>query len=159
MQIKSYYGARANERRRQFNNIIRGCDMVLMNNIPEVDPSIWENWGGKDPLGNDECTIIDQSLDNGKSEKWCCETHGKATDNEYECEDYESTSEVFQWYAVSDSDADFLKRHNQYITYSNMLDTYFLAICHFGTSWDYVDSMVTDFEDCYVGLENFDDAE
>lgn len=26
----------------------------------------------------------------------------------------------------------------------NMLDTYFLAICHFGTSWDYVDSMVDD---------------
>lgn len=63
---------------------------------------------------------------------------------------------MFQWFAVGDSDADFLKRHNQYITYSDMLDTYFLAICHFGTSWDYT-SMIDDFEDCYTGLEGLNE--
>jgi hypothetical protein len=156
VQVKHLYSDRAEERRRQFNNIIRGIDMVLMNNIPEVDQSVYDNWEGDSPL-SEQCDIEEsQEQDNYK---YHCNTHGIATNDEYECEEYEGDDEVYQWFAVGSSDADFLKRHGQYITYSDMLDTYFLAICHFGTSWDYVDSMVHAFDDLYTGLEDFKDKE
>lgn len=138
MTTDNYYSDEMNARRDKFNRIINGINMILMNNIPEVDPSVYENWQGRDPMGNDECDIIEES---GKA---FCNTHGIKTDDDYECEDHEEESEIYQWYAVGDSDAEYLKNHNQYITYSNLLDTYFLAITHFGTSWDYVDSMVND---------------
>jgi hypothetical protein len=151
------YSAKAEERRKQFNRIINGCNMVLMNNIVEVDSSVWENWQGKSP--NSDCDIVPMSeLKPEAQDSNCdyfCQTHETATDEAWQCEEYQET-EVYQWFAVSDSDADFLKRHNQYVTYSDMLDTYFLAICHFGTSWDYT-SMVDDFENCYVGLDELDD--
>lgn len=142
-QVKNIYSDRANERRKQFNNIVNGMNMILMNNIPEVDPTVWEN---SDDLLTTPCDI-----ENGK-----CNTHEVETDEEYECDEFHEL-EVYQWFAVGDSDADFLKRHGQYITYSDLLDTYFLAICHCGTSWDYVDSMVEAFSDCYHGLEEFSD--
>lgn len=140
--MKDLYSKEEQARRDTFNRIIRGIDKVLMNNIPEVDPSVYENWQGKDPLGNDECDIEKSAEKDGF--KYQCNTHGIATNDEYECEDYKGETEVYQWYAVGDNDADYLKRHNQYVTYSDMLDTYFLAICHYGTSWDYVESMVSD---------------
>lgn len=154
-EIKNYYGARANERRRQFNNIINGVDAVLMNNIPQVDESVWENWESDSP--NAPCDIVENPDSDVDTQYWC-NTHEVHTNEEYECEEY-SDNEVYQWFAIGDSDAEFLKRHNQYITYSDMLDTYFWAITHFGTSWDYVDGMVEDFSDCYVGLEDFKDEE
>lgn len=170
-EIKQYYGKRAMERRRQFNNIINGIDMVLINNIPEVDASVWENWQDKTPTETSEC---DWFVNDATEPAWCCGTHmydgtgdyptkyNKDTKGEHpeQCDFAENEmAEVYQWYAVNDNDADFLKSHNQYITYSDMLDTYFLAITHFGTGWDYVDSMVADFDDCYTGLEDFPDAE
>lgn len=143
MNKPDYYGKYMTERRAQFNRVINGIDMVLMNNIPEVDPSVYDNFEGPNlPFGNDACDIEEsQEQDNFKYQ---CNTHGIATNDEYECEEHEEDSEVYQWFAVGDNDADYLKRHGQYITYSDMLDTYFLAITHFGTSWDYVDSMVED---------------
>jgi hypothetical protein len=137
MSHDDYYGPEMMERRERFNNIIRGMDMVLMNTIPEADPSVWENWGDKSPMGNDEC----ERSEDGKS----CIVHDKPWNDVWcTCEDYESDSEVYQWFAITSNDADFLKRHNQYVTYSDMLDTYFLAICYFGMAWDYTDSMVDD---------------
>jgi hypothetical protein len=130
--------------------------MVLMNNIPEVDESVWDNWQDKSPM-SEECDIEEASDDDTKVAPYICRVHGLATTDEYECSEYEGDTEVYQWFAVGDSDADFLKRHGQYITYSDMLDTYFLAITHFGTSWDYVDSMVEAFSDCYVGLDEYSD--
>lgn len=160
------YSKRADERRRQFNNIINGIDMVLMNNIPEVDPSVWENWQGDSPNEPEPC---DWFLNNSKPKKrWCCNTHQfegdedltEDTEHPEQCDwAEEDFAEVYQWFAVAQNDADFLKQHSQYITYSDMLDTYFLAICHFGTGWDYVDSMVEAFSDCYHDLENFSDKE
>lgn len=141
-----YYGEEMTERRKRFNTIINGIDMVLMNNIPEVDHSIWDNWEHKSPLGG-ECDIkqwVTADKADGEHEgEFYCSTHECEADNEYECYDV-GDSEVFQWFAVNDNDAKFLANHNQYITYSDMLDTYFLAICHCGTAWDYVDSMVDD---------------
>lgn len=139
------YSAEAQERRDKFNRIINSIDMVLINNIAEVDTSIWENWQDKIPM-SEECDIeeYEDYEEEENPSKYHCNTHDVDTNEEYECEDYEGDSEVYQWYAVNQSDAEYLARHNQYITYSDMLDTYFLAICHYGTSWDYVDSMVND---------------
>lgn len=153
MKVKNLYSKRAEEQRRQFNRLINSCNMVLMNNIPEVDPSVWENWEDKSPIDSG-CYIVNKGTDEKPS--FYCEEHRASTDDEYQCEEYYE-AEVCQWFAVGDFDADFLKRHNQYITYSDMLDTYFLAITHCGTSWDYT-SMVNDFDDCYTGLEEFDDT-
>lgn len=123
--MSSLYSERADERRKQFNRILTSMDLVLCNNIPEIDQSIFDNWETDDPIAEDE-------------------------DENY--------GEVFQWFLCDSSDAEFLKRHNQYITYSDMLDVYVLAITHFGTDWDYT-SMVEDFEDCYTGLEELSDEE
>jgi hypothetical protein len=136
-----YYGTKQMERRDRFNKIINGIDAVLMNNISEIDPSVYENWQGKSPI-SEQCDIED----NDKDEKmpYYCNTHDVATNEAFECEEYEGETEVYQWFAINQNDAEFLQEHNQYITYSDMLDTYFWAITHFGTGWDYVDSMVDD---------------
>lgn len=138
-----YYGEEMTARREKFNRIINGIDMVLMNNIPEVDPSVYDNFEGSNlPFGNDECEFENKSMG-----EWLCTIHDEYVDSEtepVECGGHEEDSEIYQWFAVNSNDADYLKRHNQYITYSDMLDTHFLAITHFGTSWDYVDSMVND---------------
>lgn len=145
--MEDLYSTEAQERRDKFNRIINGIDMVLMNNIAEVDSSVMENWQGKTPFS--EYCDIEANDENSEhhdetiNSAFYCITHENYTDEEYECEEY-NEGEVYQWFAVGDNDADFLKERNQYITYSDMLDTYFLAICHFGTSWDYVESMVSD---------------
>lgn len=160
-QVKNIYSARAEERRRQFNNIINKIDMVLMNNITEVDENIYYSFESDvTPMGNDDCDI-QEAIEAGDTEtdkKYVCHTHGIATDEEFECEDKEDDSEVYQWFAINPSDATYLKNHGQAIAYSEVLDTYFLAIMHFGTSWDYVDSMVEAFSDAYYGLEDFEDT-
>jgi hypothetical protein len=146
-EVKNLYSDRANERRKQFNNIINGCNMILQNKIVDVDPEIWESWeSDTSPLT--ACEINDETGE--------CDYHGEKLEDG-ECPYSDEMVEVYQWFAVGDNDADFLKRHGQYITYSDAIDTYYLAICHFGTSWDYVDSMVEAFSDCYHGLEDFSD--
>ena len=139
--MSDLYSEEAQARRDKFNSIINRIDMVLMNNIPEVDPSIWENWQDKSPI-DEGCYIVSNGTDDEPN--YYCEQHKAGSDNDCECDEYEGDAEVYQWYAVNPSDAEYLARHNQYVTYSDMLDTYFLAVCHYGTSWDYVESMVTD---------------
>ena len=57
---------------------------------------------------------------------------------EYEDEDG-YYPEVYQFYIISDSGAEFLKdRTNEIIYYNSELDMYLWGITHFGTSWDYV---------------------
>lgn len=136
------------ERRDRFNRIINGIDMVLMNNIPEVDDSIWENWQDKSPLA--EPCEVEQISKDGEDDglTWFhCSTHDLDTLDNSSCEEGSAQggdSEVHQWFAVNQNDAEYLQDHNQYITYSKKLDTYFLAITHSGTAWDHT-SMVNDF--------------
>lgn len=102
MKVKYLYSERAEERRKQFNRLINSCNMVLMNNIPEVDPSVWDNFDS-DNNPNYTCEIVDGH----------CEYHDlDVNDNLDEC-DYgqDEYGEVYQWFAVGDSDAEFLKRH------------------------------------------------
>lgn len=94
-----------------WERITNNAPLVLMNNIVEVDTSVYDN------------VIIGSLYDE--------------EEDEYE--------EVYQWYATSLSNFDIDYIRNNYedefiITYSDLLDTYFLAVTHWGTSWDYVDT-------------------
>jgi hypothetical protein len=147
--MQDLYTKEAQERRDRFNTIISKIDMVLMNKIPEVDDSIWENW--EDSRPEDNCDVIDISNASDEVRKqapegmdYYCQEHSQYTDISDQCDSYGEGVEVYQWYAVNSVDAEYLADHKQYITYSDALDTYFLAITHFGTAWDYVDSMVDD---------------
>lgn len=150
MNNLDYYGPEIAERRERFNKIINNIDMVLMNNIPSVDLTVLENWQDKTPFDPD-CEVIDIANVIGNIKKqaasegqdYYCQYHEYLTSSPDQCSQA-TNREVYQWFAVNDNDADFLQRHNQYVTYSVLLDTYFLAICHLGTSWDYEDSMVDD---------------
>lgn len=47
--------------------------------------------------------------------------------------------DIYQYYFISDSWADFLKRFtNEIVFYDNELDVYVWWITHYWTSWDYV---------------------
>lgn len=54
-------------------------------------------------------------------------------------EDGDYNKEVFQWYLISPSDAEYLKNNtDELIFYSDVLDEYVWGVTHFGTSWDSV---------------------
>ncbi len=47
--------------------------------------------------------------------------------------------EIFQWYIISNSGAEFLKSMtDEFVYYDSELDLYVWAITHFGASWNYV---------------------
>lgn len=59
---------------------------------------------------------------------------------EYWQEDGEYNKEVFQWYLISPTDADYIKRNSdELIFYSEVLDEYVWGVTHFGTPWDGVE--------------------
>lgn len=56
--------------------------------------------------------------------------------------------EIYQYYIVSDSGADIIKRYtNDPVYYLPALDCYVWGVTHWGTSWDYV------LTDCKIVLE------
>ena len=64
---------------------------------------------------------------------------GWELENGGECDEEDEYYEIFQWYIITDSGANFLKRYTDEIVYYNEeLDMYLWGITHFGTSWDYV---------------------
>lgn len=47
--------------------------------------------------------------------------------------------EIYQWYIISHSGAEFLQdRTDEIVYYHEEMDLYVWGITHFGTSWDYV---------------------
>ena len=86
-------------------------DCVLMNRIQEVDTE-----------------MLYEGLENGSL--WA----------DSEDEDNEEVQEIYQFYAITSGGADYLKAvTDELVFYSEVLDTYFWGITHFGTSWDGVD--------------------
>ena len=56
---------------------------------------------------------------------------------EYWQDDGEYNKEVYQWYLITPSDAEYLKEHtDELIFYSDVLDEYVWGVTHWGTSWD-----------------------
>lgn len=59
--------------------------------------------------------------------------------------DEDDMVEIYQYYAITDSGADYLKRTtDEIVFYSDLLDTYFWGITHFGTPWSGVNVTLKD---------------
>ena len=53
--------------------------------------------------------------------------------------DDDEGAEIYQYYIITDSGADFLMKYtDEIVWYNEELDMYVWGITHFGTSWDYV---------------------
>lgn len=92
-------------------------DMVLMNEIVKVDHDLFDN------------------VENGDLYE---------TDPETE-EQYDYAKDLYQFYAITESGYNYLKYNtNEIVLYSEMLDTYFWGITHFGTPWDGVEVTLKD---------------
>jgi len=93
--------------------------MVLFNNLTEVDANWFE--------GVENYYMIDSD------------------GNEVEDGDY---PEVYQWYVISQSGYDYLKKYTtEIIGYSELLGIHYWGITHFGTVWSHV---FTDVADQYI---------
>lgn len=54
-------------------------------------------------------------------------------------EDNKEMYDIYQWYIISDSGAQFLMHEtNEIVFYDSELDIYVWGVTHWGTSWDYV---------------------
>lgn len=84
---------------------------ILCNNLPEIDPTVWENMIIQSD--NDTDNVDDEYLD--EIFQWYI------TD---------CTRDDVNWLQKTFSDISF--------TYSELLDCYVLCVTHYGTSWDYV---------------------
>lgn len=100
----------------------KGYDKVLMNNIVEVDPDITYN------------------------------VYGEGWKNE-EGENALATGEldIYQWYATNLNEAQVEQELELFpdllFAYSDLLDTYFLAVDHCGTPWRCVETRIVCTED------------
>lgn len=55
----------------------------------------------------------------------------------YYDDEYDEPKEIYQYYAITESGADFLKRNtDEIVFYSEKCDLYIWGITHFGTPWD-----------------------
>lgn len=112
---------------------VKWCNnaLVLCNNIPEIDDSVWDNF---EPIVDlDYETEYDEE---GEEIKPRCP----------ECGEGEDRVEIFQWYITDCSkwDVEYLtETFGLLFTYSDLLDCYILCVTHFGTGWDYVDWYTT----------------
>lgn len=61
-------------------------------------------------------------------------------DEKSELEDAEGypTTDVYQFYIVSDPAVKILEENNELVWYCEELDLYIWGVCHWGTAWDYV---------------------
>jgi len=107
-----------------YKEAVQGYDLVLMNSIAEIDPSIYEN-------------IVAGSLDAPCENCDACK-EGAACDEP-------NQKDIYQYYAmgVGESAAKFINDYypELIIAYSNKLDSFFLLVDHYGTSWGYVNTI------------------
>lgn len=121
--------------------------LVLCNNIPEIDDSIWDNFEPIVDLDNEP-----EYNEEGEEIKSKCPECGGDME-QYgpnmvcsECGECEEPVEIFQWYITDCSkwDVEYLtKTFGLLFTYSDKLDCYILCVTHFGTGWGYVDWYTT----------------
>ena len=101
-------------------------DAVLCNNIPEVDPYIW------DDIRSGDLVSYYDSEDN----EITYEEYEEKLDAGEDC--YENQVEIYQYYIVSDNALWLLEEANEIVLYSEKLDCYIWCVTHYGTSWSYV---------------------
>lgn len=92
--------------------------LKLFNKFPELDPE----WYSK--------------VENGSISY--CSTHEECDEDQDDCE--QEYTEVYQWYLISPSDAEYIKNNtDEIIIYSDVIDEYVWAVTHFGTPWSSVE--------------------
>jgi len=58
----------------------------------------------------------------------------------YEDEDGEEMKEIYQWYLIDQSDAEYIMRNSdELIFYSEVIDEYVWGVTHYGTAWSHVE--------------------
>ncbi len=73
---------------------------------------------------------------------------------DYEGDVNESAVDIYQWFIISRSGADFLMRRTEEIVYySPSLEMYVWAIDDFGTPWEAVRRIFLDFDEAKPGLD------
>ncbi len=122
-------------------------DIVLCNKLPEIDPSIWENF---EPLVNLE--YEPEYDEDGEEIKPKCEECGTELQQDGpnwicpNCGECEDPVEIYQWYITDCSQGDVRYLSEAFgliFTYSDLLDCYVLCVTHYGTAWDHVDWVTT----------------
>lgn len=101
-------------------------DMVLCNNIQSRLYETMELESG------DDIEYFDENWNEISREEYEeLENNGKIVN--------EQPIDIYQYYIISGSGADFLQNFsNEIVYYDSELDIYVWGITHFGTSWDYV---------------------
>lgn len=164
-------------KRVDYATLAKAFDAVLCNNIPQADPSIFENIvsGSFERYEDTNGNIYDYTEAQDKIEELQavvddiadCITNDTDPSEYLYKDDYEYSHEtieeleqdidalecpnkqdIYQFYLVSDNAKDPLEMANEIIFYSELLDCYVWGVTHFGTSWSYV---LTDIE---IDLEN-----
>lgn len=68
--------------------------------------------------------------------------------NEKGAETHEQPVDIYQYYIISENDAERLSDYtNELVLYNDDLDLYLLCVCHYGTSWNSVPANWKDEED------------
>jgi hypothetical protein len=102
-----------------FAELAKRLDVVkLFNKAPELDDNIYDG-------------IINGSFD-------YCVAHEDCDKIQDDCEMVDL--EIYQWYLISMSDSEYLKRTtDELIFYSEVLDEFVWGVTHYGTPWESVE--------------------
>lgn len=121
--------------------------LVLCNNIPNIDDSVWDNFEPVNDLGYEPEYDEDGNEINPKCPECGAEMEQRGPNMVCsECDYGDDQVEIYQWYITDCSkwDMEYLRdTFGLLFTYSDMLDCYILCVTHFGTGWDYVDWYTT----------------
>lgn len=113
-------------KRLSYKTMANTFDAVLCNSIPEVDPTIWDNV---------ECGELCDYF-NADGDYITRDEYDELCENGEECE--ECYKEIYQYYLVGSDALWVLKKANELVLYSELLDCYVWCVDHYGTGWDYV---------------------
>lgn len=128
---ETFYGHRVSDYglkygRLDYGTLSKCFDAVLCNNIPSVDPEIFDRLESGD---------LFEYYDEGGNPLTWDEYYDKESKGE---KVYEIEIEIFQYFIVSDNALELLKEAGEIVFYSEKLDCYIWGVTHYGTSWDYV---------------------
>ena len=116
--------------------------MLLCNNIPQIDPDIWNNI----EIG-DICDYIDSEGNYHTKEEYENDTTGDI---------YEQYADIYQYFLtdINYYGVEYLKQlaednndNSIILAYSEKLELYVLLVTHFGISWDCVQTNIKLTED------------
>lgn len=117
--------------------------LVLCNNTPNIDDSVWDNFEPVNDLGYEPEYDDDGNEISPKCPECGAEMEQRGPNMVCpECDYGDDQVEIYQWYITDCSkwDMEYLRdTFGLLFTYSDMLDCYILCVTHFGTKWDYVD--------------------